>query len=301
MTLPQEFRELVYEMPFQVPKDLVFLFRTVAILAGICTGLDPDFNLWTVMAPYTNKMVAEEAGAASWLSEAGAILQTLIALPRKTENIIDRMNRGGLVVQTPGPERQLIKINQTLRRLVYSLLFIGLLTNGVILQLNQPGWLSIVLLVGAAVTFGSWRSSPAGRVRRSSKAISFFFQPFDGVVDHPLGGKQHFLAGGFAVFDEFRREEGFDALTHFLTRLFMMFAHFFGDTVFHFFVFVFTHIAPLILVGSINYCTSRGRGQDNRVRKGEQSQITAMPDSSSSKRSSDAPHLKSERGMLIAQ
>ena len=147
-----EFRELVYEMPFQVPKDLVFLFRTVAILSGICTGLDPDFNFWTVMAPYTNKMVAEEVGAVSWLSEAGAIFQTLIALPRKTENVLDRMNRGGLVVQTPGPERQLKKINQTLRRLVYSLLCIGLLTNGVIVYLNQPGWLSTVLLIGAALT-----------------------------------------------------------------------------------------------------------------------------------------------------
>jgi predicted unusual protein kinase regulating ubiquinone biosynthesis (AarF/ABC1/UbiB family) len=148
----QEFRELVYEMPFQVPKDLVFLFRTVAILAGICTGLDPDFNFWVVMAPYTEKMIVEEAGAISWLKEAGVILQTLIALPRKAESIIDRMNRGGLVVQTPGPERQLIKINQTLKRLVYSLVFIGLLTNGVLVQINQPGWLSTVLLAGAGVT-----------------------------------------------------------------------------------------------------------------------------------------------------
>ncbi|MBN2043872.1 MAG: AarF/ABC1/UbiB kinase family protein [Anaerolineales bacterium] len=148
----KEFRELVYEMPFQVPKDLVFLFRTVAILAGICTGLDPDFNFWVVMAPYAEKMVAEEAGAISWLKEAGAIFQTLIALPHKAESIIDRLNRGGLVVQTPGPERQLIKINQTLKRLVYSVIFVGLLTNGVLVQIYQPGWLSILLLAGAGIT-----------------------------------------------------------------------------------------------------------------------------------------------------
>jgi predicted unusual protein kinase regulating ubiquinone biosynthesis (AarF/ABC1/UbiB family) len=147
-----EFRELMYEMPFQVPKDLVFLFRTVAILAGICTGLDPDFNFWVVMAPYTEKMVSEEVEASTWLKEAGLILQSLITLPRKAENVFDRLNRGGLVVQTPGPERQLIKINQTLKRLVYSVLFIGLLTNGVLVQINQPGWLSVVLLSGAGVT-----------------------------------------------------------------------------------------------------------------------------------------------------
>jgi len=147
-----EFRELVYEMPFQVPQDLIFLFRSVAILAGICTGLDPDFNLWTVMAPYTEKMVAEEAGAKMWLREAGLILQTLITLPRKAENVLDRLDRGGLVVQTPGPERQLIRINQTLRRLVYSVVFLALLTNGVQVHLSQPGWLGYTLLGASAVS-----------------------------------------------------------------------------------------------------------------------------------------------------
>jgi len=145
----KEFRELVYEMPFQVPQDLVFLFRTVAILAGICTGLHPDFNLWTVMAPYTEKMISEEAGASTWLKEAGMILQTLVALPRKTEDVLDRISRGGLAVQIPAGERQLKQINQTLRRLVYAVLFLALLTSGTQVYLNQEGWLAYLLL-GAA-------------------------------------------------------------------------------------------------------------------------------------------------------
>jgi predicted unusual protein kinase regulating ubiquinone biosynthesis (AarF/ABC1/UbiB family) len=149
----REFRELVYEMPFQVPQDLIFLFRTVAILAGICTGLDPHFNLWTVMAPYTEKMIAEEAGAATWLKEAGVILQTLVALPRKTESVLDRLNRGGLVVQVPAAERQMNQINQTLRRLVYAVLFLAFLTNGVIVYLNRAGWLAYLLLGAAGLVF----------------------------------------------------------------------------------------------------------------------------------------------------
>jgi predicted unusual protein kinase regulating ubiquinone biosynthesis (AarF/ABC1/UbiB family) len=145
----QEFRELVYEMPFQVPQDLIFLFRTVAILSGICTGLDQDFNLWTVMAPYAQKMVAEEAGTSTWLKEAGLILQTLIALPRKIETSLDKLNRGGLTVQTPAAERRLRQINQTLKRLVYSLIFFALLTNGVLVYLNLEGWLAYALMGSA--------------------------------------------------------------------------------------------------------------------------------------------------------
>jgi len=148
----KEFRELIYEMPFQVPQDLIFLVRTVAILAGICTGLDREFNLWGVMAPYTEKMIADEAGASTWLKEAGMILQTLIALPRKTENVFDRLSRGGLVVQVPAGERQMKQINQTLKRLVYAVLFLAFLTNGVLVYLYREGWLAYVLLAGAGLS-----------------------------------------------------------------------------------------------------------------------------------------------------
>ena len=55
------------------------------------------------------------------------------------------------MVQTPGPERQLRTINQTLKRLVYSLLFFALLSNGVQVYLNQPGWLAYALLGAAGV------------------------------------------------------------------------------------------------------------------------------------------------------
>ena len=47
-----QFRELMYEMPFQLPHNLLLLGRTLGILSGMCTGLDPDFNVWGQMAPY---------------------------------------------------------------------------------------------------------------------------------------------------------------------------------------------------------------------------------------------------------
>ncbi len=148
----KEFRELVYELPFQVPQDLIFLFRTVAILAGICVGLDPEFNLWTVMAPYAEKMVAEEASASTFLKEAGSILQTMIALPRKAENVLDRLNRGGLVVQTPATERGIKRINQTMHRLIYAVIFLGFLMAGTMIYIAQPGGIAYGMF-GAAVIF----------------------------------------------------------------------------------------------------------------------------------------------------
>jgi len=56
-----QFRELLYEMPFQLPHNLLLLGRTAAILSGMCTGLDPHFNLWDQVAPYAQKLIANEA------------------------------------------------------------------------------------------------------------------------------------------------------------------------------------------------------------------------------------------------
>jgi predicted unusual protein kinase regulating ubiquinone biosynthesis (AarF/ABC1/UbiB family) len=143
-----EFREIVYTMPFQVPQDLVFLFRTVAILAGICTGLYPEFNFWDILSPYTQRLIAEEVGG-SILSEIGIFFQTLIALPGKTMSVLDRINRGGLTIQMPATERRLIRLDQTLRRILYAILFLAFLNSGVQLYLHAEQAISIVLFVFA--------------------------------------------------------------------------------------------------------------------------------------------------------
>jgi predicted unusual protein kinase regulating ubiquinone biosynthesis (AarF/ABC1/UbiB family) len=148
----KEFRELAYEMPFQVPQNLIFLLRMVAILSGICTGLDREFNVWEIVMPYAEKLIAEEVRSTDWLGEVGAILQTIIALPRKTESVLDRINRGGLKIQTPGAERRLYRIEHTLKRVPYAILFFAFLSNGVQLYLQEKAVFAGVLLFGAAVS-----------------------------------------------------------------------------------------------------------------------------------------------------
>jgi predicted unusual protein kinase regulating ubiquinone biosynthesis (AarF/ABC1/UbiB family) len=148
----KEFRELAYEMPFQLPQNLIFLLRMVAILSGICTGLDRDFNIWNVLAPYAEKLVSEEVKSTDWLAEAAAIFQTLITLPRKTENVLDLVNRGGLVIQTPSTERRLIKIEQTIKRALYSILFFAFLNSGVQLYIEQQMIFAGFLLGGAGLS-----------------------------------------------------------------------------------------------------------------------------------------------------
>ena len=60
----KEFGELLYELPFQVPENLILLGRCVGILSGICTGLNPDFNVWTSVMPYASRLIEARAAKA---------------------------------------------------------------------------------------------------------------------------------------------------------------------------------------------------------------------------------------------
>ena len=60
MEFAHEFRDLMYSMPFQIPQDLLLLGRTLAILSGMCTGLDPAFNVWESVRPYAEDLIKSE-------------------------------------------------------------------------------------------------------------------------------------------------------------------------------------------------------------------------------------------------
>ena len=152
-----EFRELVYTMPFQFPQDLILLGRAMAILSGMCTGLDPAFNVWHSTAPYAEKLIAEEAvsGRAFWTGELSTMARALLALPRRAESVLAQMERGDLAVRNPQLSEQVAAIERAVRRLVGAVVFAALLAGGIQLTLAGHVGLSAALLAGAAAAL-SW-------------------------------------------------------------------------------------------------------------------------------------------------
>lgn len=152
----KEFRELVFDMPFQVPHDLIFLVRMIAILAGICTGLDPTFNPWESLAPYATKLLSEENGPGQnrfdfILKEVGNYAQILLAIPRRMDSVLSKIERDRLRVNDPQLTTQARRIEAGVRRLVYAVIFLALLSNGVQLDLGGQQIFANVLYGGAAL------------------------------------------------------------------------------------------------------------------------------------------------------
>ena len=131
-----KFRELMYEMPFQLPQNLLMLGRTVAILSGMCTGLNKDFNLWGQLMPYATKMISSDEGGSNWkvwLDEIGSVLKELIALPSQAGRVLSQMERGDLTVQVPSVSRQVASMERAVDRLTGGVIFSALLIGGVML------------------------------------------------------------------------------------------------------------------------------------------------------------------------
>ena len=146
-----QYRDLMLSMPFQVPQNLLFLARTVAILSGMCTGLNPDFNLWLQLAPYARKLVEEEtsSGIDYWLDELGEMLQALLALPGQTSRVLTQAESGGLIVQSPQVGRDVRNLTRSVDRLTGGIVFAALLIGGVML-INAENILYGGSLLGAS-------------------------------------------------------------------------------------------------------------------------------------------------------
>jgi predicted unusual protein kinase regulating ubiquinone biosynthesis (AarF/ABC1/UbiB family) len=151
-----EFRELIYTMPFQVPQDFIFLGRTVGILGGMCTGLDPDFNLWEHIAPYAERIIAQEAtaGAEIWIEEAKTLFGAMLSLPLKMESALSKIERGEVAIKAPDIEQQVAGLNNAIRQVVMGIIFAALLLGGIQLRIAEDDLLGNVLLVAAGLSLG---------------------------------------------------------------------------------------------------------------------------------------------------
>jgi predicted unusual protein kinase regulating ubiquinone biosynthesis (AarF/ABC1/UbiB family) len=152
--LANEFRELIYQLPFQVPQNIIFLGRCVGILSGMCTGLDPQFNLWDHLAPFARKLITEEARAGweTWLAEAEKLARTFLLLPLKIDATLNKIERGEVSVQMPEVSQQVQRLERTLSNVTISVIFSAFLLSGVDLLLAGKELMGGVLLGAAGVS-----------------------------------------------------------------------------------------------------------------------------------------------------
>jgi len=98
------------DFDMQTQPHLLLLQKTMVMVEGLATTLDPAINMWDVAAPFVRSWIRDELGPEAALADRlREDAQTLLRLPGLIRRIEERFPaRGGAPEQPPLPEVQLI-------------------------------------------------------------------------------------------------------------------------------------------------------------------------------------------------
>ncbi|PPF54129.1 ABC transporter [Clavibacter michiganensis] len=144
-----EFQEVVRTLPFQLPDDFLLIIRAMSLTSGVCSALDPAFNLWDSVEPYAQRLIREERG--NVVRDLGTRVSdtagTIARLPGRLDALLTRIDDGALPISDPTLERRVGALERTLRRAVSALVFGGLLAGGVLLRPDDEVLGTVLLVV----------------------------------------------------------------------------------------------------------------------------------------------------------
>ena len=156
---PREFRDfavqfgdVVRSLPFQLPENFLLIIRAMSLTSGVCSALDPEFNLWDSIEPYASKLLRDERGnvvqdvAKQALEVAGIAWR----LPKRLDALVTRFEDGSVATVSPALERRVARLERTARRVVSVLVFGILLIAGAVVRADDVV-LGSVLMIASIV------------------------------------------------------------------------------------------------------------------------------------------------------
>lgn len=146
----KEFGDVMRSLPFQLPENFLLIIRAVSLTSGMCSSLDPAFNVWDAVEPYAARLLRDERGnaAKAIAQEAVSTAGVMARLPRRLDDMVTRIEDGRLVADVPKLDRWLRRLERLIRRVVAAVLFAGLLISGAVLRAED-------LTIGTALMVGS--------------------------------------------------------------------------------------------------------------------------------------------------
>ena len=129
-----EFGDVVRAMPVQLPENCLLSVRAMSLTSGMCSSLDPRFNMWTAVEPFAAQLLRQQSGGfvQSFAREALSTAGVYARLPRRLDELTTRLETGKLSAVNPQLERRIARLERTGRRTASAVVFSGLLIAGVL-------------------------------------------------------------------------------------------------------------------------------------------------------------------------
>jgi len=155
-----EFRSLIYQAPFQIPADLLFLGRALGILSGLAMQIDVNFNVFEAAAPFAQKLLADESGnlRQEVLQQVLDTGLALVRMPRQFDRMADLLASGDLRVTINEQDRllhELTRLNQSVSRIPWAIMAMGSFLGAVMLLATGQTAFSLIAF-GLSIVCGLW-------------------------------------------------------------------------------------------------------------------------------------------------
>ncbi len=162
-----EFGDVVRSLPFQLPENFLLIIRAMSLTSGVCSALDPEFNLWDSIEPYAAQLLRDERGnivqdATKKLLETAG---TALGLPNRLDGLLSSIEDGSLAVSNPRLERRLARLERSSQRIVSMVVFTALLIAGAIIRGNDLLFGNVLMIASILpLLHGLWvgRRRPGG-------------------------------------------------------------------------------------------------------------------------------------------
>ncbi len=155
--------ELVYETPFQLPVDLIFVLRALSTFEGVGRMLNPGFNLVSVTKPYLIELMTSNNQTPNDLinqfgRQVGELGSKAVGIPKRIDESLERLEQGDLQLQIRMGEsdRQFKKMFTAQKTLGHSILIGSLSIASALLVTNKQNNFALLPLFFALPISIDW-------------------------------------------------------------------------------------------------------------------------------------------------
>lgn len=126
--ITSEYRDLLFDFPFQIPQDFIYFGRALGMVMGLVSQLDPEINAWHQIEKYGRRLSGLQTGEDLREMSREMIMKGIrpyLEMPPRILRLLEMAEKGRIVVQNKQDAKELKnqeQMSKSLTQLSWSIL-----------------------------------------------------------------------------------------------------------------------------------------------------------------------------------
>lgn len=139
----REFRDLLFDFPFQIPQDFIYLGRALGMISGLVSQLDPQINPWRQIERYGEQLIRGQSFQQLRDMRLMGLLELVrpfLATPARVQRLLEEAEQGRLRVQLKSDRdsvRQQERLEKRVGQLAWSVVSAASILSATLLYLER--------------------------------------------------------------------------------------------------------------------------------------------------------------------